>query len=725
MTITQSRRAFLGSGAALMIGMTLPLRSRAQQGPAAALDQGAGAAMPDAFAPNAFIRIGTDDTVTLLSKHIEFGQGPYTGLATLVAEELDADWSQMRAEGAPANNELYKNLFFGLQGTGGSTAIANSYMQMRKAGAAAKAMLVAAAAEEWGVPAGEITVSKGVVSHPSGKSSGFGALTEKAAGMTAPDEPVLKDPKDFVLIGTDLPKLDTKAKSTGEAQFTLDVYRDNMKTVVVAHPRVMGATVKSFDSAEAEAVPGVTAVREIPMGVAVYAESTAAALKGRSKLKIEWDLSKAETRSSDEIMADFSASAKEGGVVVEEAGDSDAAIEGAATVHEAEFRFPYLAHAPMEPLDAVLELKDGKAEVWAGAQFPGADQQAIAQTLGLKPEDVTLHVLYAGGSFGRRAQTIPQMGMEISAIAKAAGGDGAWKLVWTREDDLAGGFYRPMTVHRMRGGLDADGNIVGWQDTVVNQSIMLGTMMEGPDANGKDATSYEGSTKMPYDLPALKVDWVRKENPVSVLWWRSVGHTHTGYATEVFLDELLEKAGKDPVQGRLDLMKPEASRDRGVLEAVAKLAGWDGQKVKNGRGYGVAVHESFSTYVAQIVEVSEVDGKPKVHKVWCAVDCGVAVNPNVIRAQMEGGIGYGLGTILHNALILGKGGEVTQLNFDDYPMLRINEMPEVEVEIIKSAEAPTGVGEPGLPPVGPALANAWRALTGTSVTSLPFGQAGV
>ena len=717
MTITQNRRTFLASSLGLVIAVSLPLRGRAQSGAALAFQ-------PDGtdptFAPNAFIRVAEDDTVTVIIKHIEMGQGPMTGLSTLVAEEMDADWSQMRAENAPADDEKYKNLLFGLQGTGGSTAMANSYTQMRKAGAAARAMLVQAAAEEWGVDAATITIANGVLTSGD-KTSTFGPLAAKAATLTPPEDPPLKDPKDFVLIGKDRPKLDSKAKSTGTAVFTMDMDLPGMEYVVIAHAPMLGGTVASFDDSAAMAVPGVTAVRQIPQGIAVYATSTFAALTGRNALTVDWDTSAAETRSSAQMMNDLAALADTAEAkVAEEAGDIDGVLADAAQVIETEFRFPYLAHAPMEPLDAVIEVKDGAAETWGGYQFPGFDKQAVASQLGLPVEKVKLNVMLAGGSFGRRAQPTAQIGNEIGAIAKAAGRDGAWKLIWTREDDLTGGFYRPMTVHKMRGALDADGNILGWHDIVVNQSIMAGGPMEQMMQDGKDPTSYEGAVAMPYDLANLRVDWVRAESPVPVLWWRSVGHTHTGYATEVFLDQLLEAAGKDPVQGRLDLLKGEAGRDRAVLERVAQMAGWDGTKVKDGKGYGVALHESFGTYVAQIAEVEDRDGFPHVTKVWCAVDCGIAVNPNVIRAQIEGGIGFGLGSVLFNALTLGEGGMVQELNFDTYRMIRINEMPQVEVEIIESAMDPTGIGEPGTPPVGPAVANAWRALTGTNVTTLPF-----
>ncbi|MBS1300731.1 xanthine dehydrogenase family protein molybdopterin-binding subunit [Loktanella sp. SALINAS62] len=713
----QTRRQFLGSAAGIAIAVTLPMKGRAQSGAAQAFDSDGSAG---SFAPNAFVRIAPDDTVTVMIKHIEMGQGPYTGLSTLVAEELDADWSQMRAESAPLDQAKYKNLFFGLQGTGGSTAMANSYTQMRKAGAAARALLVQAAAEDWGVPASEIRIDKGIVSHGD-KTSPFGPLAAKASGLTPPDEPALKDPADFVYIGTDMPKLDSPAKSNGTAEFTMDIYLDGMETVVVRHSPMLGGTVASYDDSAALAVPGVTAVRQIPQGVAVYATSTAAALKGRAALTVDWDTSQAETRTSLQMMDDFAALAgNDTAKAAETAGDVETALANAAQTIEMEFRFPYLAHAPMEPLDAVVEVKDGSATAWGGWQFPGFDNQAIAGALGLDPANVTMQTMLAGGSFGRRAQPSAHIGAEIGAIAAVAGRDGSWKLVWTREDDLHGGYYRPLTIHRMRGGIDADGNIAGWHDVVVNQSIMAGTPMEAMMQDGLDPTSYEGAVKMPYDLPDLRVDWVRADSPVPVLWWRSVGHTHTAYATEVFLDHLLEQAGKDPVQGRLDLLRDDMGRDRAVLERVAQMAGWDGQKVKNGKGYGVALHESFNTYVAQIVAVEDRNGQPHVTDVWCAVDPGVAVNPNVIRAQMEGGIGFGLSAALFDEITLGEGGIVQQDNFDTYRLLRINEMPAVHVEIIASDADPTGVGEPGTPPVGPALANAWRALTGANVTTLPF-----
>jgi len=716
-----SRRRFLqgsaGAATALVLGLHLPPPARAQQSGAASVIQGSGEAAD--FAPNAFVRIAADDTVTVLSKHIEFGQGPYTGLATLVAEELDADWSQMRAEAAPSNTELYVNTLFGVQGTGGSTAIANSYEQMRKAGAAARAMLVAAAAEEWGVDAAEIAVAKGRITHPSGKESGFGAMAVRAAGQEVPAEPALKDPKDFVLIGTDLPKLDTTAKTTGRATYSLDLYRDGMLTVVVRHPPTFGATVASVDEAAARAVPGVVDVKAIPHGVAVYATGTYAALRGRDALVVEWDETNAETRSSAEMLETFRQRAGSPGLDVEARGDIDAPLADGARSFEAVMSFPYLAHAPMETLDGVIEVRDDGVEVWMGSQIQTGDHMTLAGVLERQPEEITLHTMFAGGSFGRRATPDAHFAAELASVAKARGGSEPLKLVWTREDDIRGGYYRPIAVHRMSGVLDADGNITHWEDTIVAQSIVAGTSMEGMAENGIDPMSVEGSKGLPYALPNLRVSLHTIASKVPVLWWRSVGSTHTGHATETFLDELLEAGGKDALDGRLALLEPE-SRDAGVLQAVRDLADW-GSEAPEGRERGVALHKSFGTYVAQVAEVSVGDdGLPKVHKVWCAVDCGVVVNPNIVRAQVEGSIGYGLGAALYDEVTIEKGGTIKQSNFHDYRSLRIHEMPEVEVAIVPSAEPPTGIGEPGLPPLAPAVANAWRRLTGESVRQLPF-----
>ncbi|HEV7310370.1 xanthine dehydrogenase family protein molybdopterin-binding subunit [Ensifer sp.] len=706
--IAPTRRAFL-AGAGLVIGVAIAPRF------VAAAPTGVAAGGPGELkAMNAFVKIGTDDTVTVLCKHIEFGQGPFTGLATLVAEELDADWGQMRAVHSPTDNKIYANLAFGLQGTGGSSSIANAYEQMRKAGATARAMLVAAAAEEWNVPAQEITVEKGRIRHAaSGKESGFGAFADKAAKQAAPADPKLKDPKDFVLIGTDLPKLDTRGKTDGTAIFTLDIVPDGLLTAVVAHPRHFGAVVKSFDDTDARKVRGVVDVKQVPQGVAVIADNTFSALKGRDALKIKWDLSKAETRSSAELAAEYVRHFDKPGLEAAKTGDVDAAFrqQGLETV-EAQIVFPFLAHAPMEPLDAVfIKAADGSVDIYNGAQFPGFDQQVAAKILSLDETKVRVNTQLAGGSFGRKAQFGSPYMQEAASVYAASGGDRPLKHMWTREDDIQGGFYRPMYAHKMRGAIDAGGRITAWEQVIVGQSIMAKADL--------DQTSVEGASNLPYQIPNLKVTSHNITLPIPPLWWRSVGHTHTGFAVETFVDELLTRVGRDPVEGRLALLD-KTSRHAGVLRKAAEMSDW-GASIEEGRARGVAVVESFGSFVAQVAEISVgADGAPRVHKVWCAVDCGVAVNPNIIKAQMEGGIGYGLGAVLFDAVTLGKGGKIMQSNFHDYRSIRINEMPEVAVEIIRSKEKPTGVGEPGVPPIGPAVANAWRKLTGAPVRQLPI-----
>jgi isoquinoline 1-oxidoreductase beta subunit len=708
-----SRRSLLKAGAGLAIGVYIAKSGRVfAQAPAAT---------PPNIAPNTFLIIKPDNTVTVLCKHIEFGQGPFTGMATLVAEELDADWSQMRADHAPSNPVLYKNLLFGVQGTGGSSAIANSFIQMRQVGAAAREMLVATAAKEWNVPATEVTVENGVIKHPSGKQGRFGEFAEKANQMPVPANPKLKDPSQFKFIGKEgvVKRLDSAEKSNGTAEYTLDINEPDMLTVVIARPPQFGATVASFDATAAKAVAGVVDVKQVPTGVAVYARGFWPAKTARDLLKITWDDSKAEKRGTQELLTEFRALSKSPGKTVKMEGDVDAEVsKPGSRLIEAEFAFPYLAHAAMEPLNAFIHWKGDTVTSRYGSQFPTPDHATISKILGMPMEKVSLKTILAGGSFGRRAQQTVHVAAELAEVAKAIGPGKPLKLVWTREDDMRGGYYRPFSIHRMR-GVVRDGKIQAWSDTIVGQSIMKGSPFEAMAMkDGLDSTAYEGSNEIPYDVANFKCDLHQVDVGVPVLWWRSVGHTHTGYAVEAFVDELLEAAGKDPVEGRLELMSKKP-RHAGVLRAVAELADWKSAKLEPGRARGVAVVESFNTFVAQIVELSMGDEGPKVHKVWCAVDCGVAVNPDIIRAQMEGGIGFGLGHILYADVPM-EGGRVVPGNFDAYRSLRINEMPAIEVTIVKSNEKPTGVGEPGVPPIGPAVANAMAKLGQTRPRQLPI-----
>ena len=720
-TMQVSRRDFLRTGAAaggLVLAVQLPgcgprAAEKGEQGTAS------GAAKP-VFEPNAFVRVGEDGAVTVVAKHLEMGQGTYTGLATIVAEELDADWSKVLVEGAPADASKYNNLLWGpAQGTGGSTAIANSWEQLRKAGATARAMLVAAAAQEWGVDAAGLTTDAGVVTDPKGgKRADYGSLVAKAAKLPVPENVPLKDPKSFKFIGKQSARVDTKAKSMGQAMFTQDVKLPGLLTAVVAHPPRFGATVKSFDASEAKKIKGVREVVQVPNGVAVLADSFWPAKQGRDLLKIEWDESKAFTQGSAEILAQYRELAAKPGIVARKDGDAEGTLAKAARTLEATYELPFLAHACMEPMNCVVRLSKDRIEVWNGEQFQTGDQGALAQAAGLKPEQVSITMLYAGGSFGRRANPKSDYLLEALSVAQAIKGSAPVKLVWTREDDMRAGQYRPLTLHYLKGAVDGSGKVTAWRQRIVGQSIIAGTAFEPVMVkDGIDVTSVEGAATTKYAIPNLQVELQSPALPVPVQWWRSVGNTHTAFAVECFIDELAAAVHKDPVAFRRGLLAG-APRHLGVLALAAEKAGW-GTPLPAGRARGIAVHESFNSYVAEVAEVSLEGGKPRVHRVVCAVDCGIVVNPDVVRMQMESGIAYGLSAALFGEITL-KEGRVEQGNFDRYQVLRISEMPKVEVYLVPSDAPPTGVGEPGTPPIAPAVANALFQLTGKRVRTLPI-----
>ncbi|MPW22692.1 molybdopterin-dependent oxidoreductase [Paraburkholderia sp. CNPSo 3157] len=713
-----SRRTFLkGAGAAAALALTVGFEWAGTSRRAVAAETANGT-----FAPNAFLRVGPDDSVTVIAKHVEMGQGAYTGIATIVAEELDADWTHVRVESAPADAKRYANLAFGtIQGTGGSSAMANSWMQLREAGAKARIMLVTAAAQQWKVPASELRTERGVVYHDaSGKRATYGSLSTAAAALPVPDQVTLKDRKDFKLIGSQSPRVDVPPKTDGTAQFTIDVTFPGMLVAVMQRPPQFGATVKSFDASAAKTVPGVVDVVQVPRGVAVVGKSFWAAKQGRDALKVEWDDSHAEKRSSADIMAEYRKIADKPGLPARTEGDASKAIQGAARKISASYEFPYLAHAPMEPLDAVVKLTADSCEIWAGDQFQTIDQANAARAAGLQPQQVSIHTLYAGGSFGRRANPGSDYISEAVSIAKALGANGTpVKLQWTREDDIHGGLYRPMYFHKLEAGLTRDGKLVGWQHRIVGQSIVADTPFAAMVKNGIDGTSVEGAANIAYAIPNISVQLSTTRTGVPVLWWRVVGSSHTAYAVEAFMDEAAHAAGKDPYTFRRDLLEHQP-RMRAVLDLAAQKAGWSNKPLPRGKGRGIAVAEAFHTYVAQVAEVSiDKDGKVKVDRVVCAVDCGTAINPDVIAAQIEGGIGFGLGAVLYGAITL-KDGRIEQNNFDGYRVLRIDAMPQVEVHIVPSTEAPTGIGEPGVAPVGPAVANAIFAATGKRVHALPL-----
>lgn len=720
MGIDATRRGFLlGSGAAaLVIGFT----------PKGVLAAGGA----DAFDINPFVTINPDGSVTVVVKHFEMGQGTSTGLPTLVAEELDADWGQVKVAFAPSDNSRYANLAMGAQGTGGSTAIANSFMQYRQAGAAARDLLVRAAAQTWGVEPSEIAVERGLVTAGE-RQAEFADLLEIARQLTPAAEPKLKDPSQFRLIGNaQLPRKDSKGKTTGQTIFAMDVKVPGMVTAVIKRAPRFGGKLVSFDASGAEAIKGFIGAEALPngAGVAVFAKSTWPAFQARDAVTAEWDFAAAENRSSDQLLADHVALLDQPQYLARPGSDfaaTGAAIEGAAKVVEAEYHFPYLAHAPMETLNCVIEPTAKGVRLYDGSQFPAITHPTVAAILGLEQDQVEIETVYAGGSFGRRATPTSDYQAEAAMAFALLNGKLPVKLVWSREDDLAGGYYRPMAAHRARIGLDAEGKIVGWDHRIAVKSIFKGGPLEAMLVHdGVDHTSIEGVADSPYAIPGFSVGLSDAETGVPALWWRAVGHTHNAFAMETLVDLAAEAAGKDPLDFRLELLAgddKDRQRLRGVLELAAEKAGW-GEALPDGRGRGLAVHKSFNSYVAQVVEISESDGWVKVEKVTCAVDCGIAVNPDVIKAQMEGGIGYGLGAVMRNEITLADG-EVEQFNFPDYEPLRIADIGAIDVHILRSEEAPTGVGEPGVPPAGPALANAIRAATGKRVTQLPMTRSGV
>jgi len=707
-----SRREFLETSArisgGLVVGFVLPGISRfaAVQG----LQAGG------RFAPNAFVRVGSDDSVTILLAHSEMGQGIWTSLPMLIAEELDADWSKIKvahAKAAPA----YAHTAVGLQMTGGSTTTLSEFDRYRQAGATARALLVQAAAQRFGVKPADCRTESGAVIAGNQRAR-YGELAAAAAKLPPLAAVTLKDPKDWKLIGRPTKRLDTPEKTTGRAQFGIDVRFPGLLTAVVARPPVFGATVKSFDARAARAVPGVRTVVQVPTGVAVVADHFWAAKLGRDALEIDWDLGPNASLDSTALREQFRQLAATPGAVAAEAGNASDALGKSAKIVEAEYAVPYLAHAPMEPENCAVRLGRGKCEIWAGTQFQGMDQQIAARITGLKPEQVDIHTTFLGGGFGRRANFTSDFVAEAVDVAKAA--KAPVKTVWTREDDVRGGYYRSAFLHRARIGLGADGQPMAWQHTVVGQSILIGTLFEKAAVkNGIDSTSVEGLADSPYlkEIPNHRVELHSPRTGIPVLWWRSVGNSHTAFVVETLIDELAQAADKDPVEYRRALLK-NSPRHLGVLNLAAEKAGWN-ERAPEGRARGVAVHAAFGSFAAQVAEASVENGRIRVHRVVCAIDCGIVVNPETIAAQMESGIAFGLSAALHSALHF-KDGRVQESNYHDYRVLRLNEMPVVEVHIVPSTAQPGGVGEVAVPHIAPAVANAVARLTGQRLRELPL-----
>ena len=713
-----TRRDFMRAGIAAGAGLTLAVYLPGCS-PRAAVVSG------PPFVPNAWLRIGTDGVVTVVVDKSEMGQGVLTSLPQMIMEELDGDWATVRIEEAPAGPQ-YVNPAFGLQGTGGSTSVRVSMMPLREAGAKARAMLVAAAAQKWGIAPDACSTANGYVLETGKRRKlGYGELTVAAAAMPVPEKVTLKDPKDFKLIGKPVKRLDLKGKVNGTAGFGIDAHTDGVLIAVVARAPVLGSSVTGFDDKPALAVPGVKRVVQVDSGVAVVATGYWAAMKGREALQVSWSKSPMAGVSSADLSAKLKALSAKPGVKARHDGDPAGALRRASKRVEATYEVPYLAHATMEPMNCTAWVQADKCTIWAPTQFQsggGLGVQGIAAKLtGLPESAVTVHTTFLGGGFGRRFEL--DFVIDAVQVSKAVGEP--VKVIWSREDDVRHDYFRPASYSKLAAGLDASGKPVAWSQTIVCPSIMSRfTMVFGPLPNGLDASSVEGAANIAYAIPNLHCGWVNADLGVPIGFWRSVGNSQNAFVAEGFMDEVAHAAGADPYEFRRNLLA-SAPRHRGVLELAATKAGW-GTPLPQGRARGIAVVESFGSYVAEVAEVSIENGKVRVHRVVCAVDCGVVVNPDIIAAQMESAVVYGLTAALYGKITL-ENGAVVQGNFDSYPMLRMNEMPVVEVHIVPSTEGPGGVGEPGTPPIAPAVVNAIFALTGQRIRTLPIvlqGQSG-
>jgi isoquinoline 1-oxidoreductase beta subunit len=717
-------RGGLIAGTALVLGCQLPPAANPPPNPEPGAPPGPAPAKKDSFTPNAFLRIDSDDRVTLWLTKPEMGQGVHTSLPMLVAEELDVEWSAVGFERADFDPK------YGPQNTGGSSSIRRSFMPLRKAGATARSMLIAAAAEAWGVPPETCRTEKGAVLHPpTNRKARYGELVLAAAKLPVPKDVRLKDPSEFRLIGKRVKRIDSPAKIDGSGQFGIDTRVPGMLYATVVHCPVFGGKLGAVDETEARKVPGVRRIEKLSgatsdpeeakvfVAVGVVADSTWAAMQGRDALKITWDEGAAASLSSASIGASFEAAAKKPGVVGREEGGAAKALAGAAKKLSAVYEMPYLAHAPMEPMSCVADVRPDRCELWVPGQFPQGLHKLTAEITGISPDAIKIHLTYLGGGFGRRSES--DFGVQAVRLSKVMGAP--VKVTWSREEDIQHDFYRPASSHRLFAGLDKAGRVVAWTHRVVSPSILAYHGI--PTKNGLDPQALEGAEDMAYTIPAVKMDYSMVNHPVPVGWWRSVFSAQNAFANESFLDEIAAAAGKDPVALRLSMLD-KAPRHKAVLELAVQKAGW-GSPLPKGRGRGVAVHECFGTYVAQVAEVTvSPAGVVKVDRIVCAVDCGIAVNPETVEAQVEGAIVYGLSAALKEAITIDKG-RVTQTNFDDYPILRMSEMPVIEVHIVPSKENPGGMGEPGLPPTAPAVANAVFAATGKRIRHLPIRPADI
>ncbi|HUK01699.1 MAG TPA: xanthine dehydrogenase family protein molybdopterin-binding subunit [Steroidobacteraceae bacterium] len=665
------------------------------------------------FAPNAFIRIAEDDTVTIISPKAEMGQGVYTSLPMIIAEELGVDPSRIRVEAAPVD-PAYNSNWFPMQFTGGSSSVRTSFEPLRAAGAAARAVLIAAAAKAWQIDPARLSAADGVITDGTRRAR-YGELVPLTAGIQPPAKLPLKPASEFKVIGRRVPRLDSRVKVTGQAEFGIDVRQPQMLYAMIARAPVFGARLTGVDDTATRAIAGVVDVKSVPSGVAVIATNTWAAKRGREALQTRWDEGAGAELATRALREEYRALVAKPGLVAHASGDVSQALAHAAHVIEAEYEVPYLAHACMEPLNCTVHARADRCDIWVGTQFQSEDRRQAAAALGLKPEQVALHTTFLGGGFGRRGNAKSDFIVEAVHVARDLGRP--VKVQWTREDDMRGGWYRPFFLDRLRGGLDRHGMPVAWHQTMAGQSIIAGTLFEPIMKKTFDVTSVEGAADMPYAIEHLTVDIHEPVNAVPVQFWRSVGHSHTGFVVNGFLDELAAAGRKDPLELRRALLAGKP-RHLAVLNAAAEHAGW-GKPLPQGHAHGIALQESFGSIVAQVAEVSVMGEAVRVHRVVCAVDCGPVVNPDTVAAQMEGGIVYGLSAALHGAITLDHG-RVQQNNFNDYPVLRMNEMPAVETHIIASDGPMGGVGEIAVPVIAPAVCNAIFTASGRRIRRLPI-----
>ena len=701
-----SRREFLIAGAAAGGGLLLGWRIDARP-------------LSPVFAPNAFIRIGTDGRVTMIMGQVEMGQGMYTAMPMLLAEELEVGLDQVRLEHAPPDDKLYANPIFHFQATGGSTSVKGLYEPMRRAGATARTMLMAAAAKRWNVDPASCRAERGAVIHtPSHRRLSYGALAAAAAALPIPDNVVLKRPEDFKLIGTPAKRLDTPDKVNGRAQFGIDVRLPGMKIATVAASPVLGGTVAGLDAAKAMAIAGVRQIVKLDDVVAVVADHMWAAKQGLAALAIRWDDGPNAKVSTADVVRELDAASQQPGVVARKEGDAAAAIAAATVKLDAVYQAPFLAHTTMEPINCTVHVRPDGCEVWTGSQVLARAQATAAQVTGLPLEKVVVHNHLLGGGFGRRLE----VDYVTQAVRIAKQVDGPVKVVWSREEDVQHDVYRPYYYDRMAAGLDAHGKPIAWTHRLVGPSILA---RWAPPAfrNGLDGDALDGAVHLQYDIPAIQVEYVRHEEPVvNTGFWRGVGVTHNTFVIESFIDELALAAKADPFEYRRALLA-KSPRARTVLELAAQQAGW-GETLPAGRGRGIALmYSGWDTYVVQVAELSVSEsGEVRVHRIVCAVDCGTVVNPDIVKAQIEGGVIFGIGGALWGEVTL-KNGRVEQSNFHDVRVLRMNETPPIEVHLVRNLEPPGGIGEPGTAVTAPALANAIFAATGKRIRKLPLVSA--